>query len=467
MTISASLLNNIPAAVRLARMEALVEASLQLNRASGLNDILQSILELASAQLECERATVFLRDARTGKLHARRMTNADLMEGADDIDRGTNERSDSTSKESLEIVLERGQGIAGYVAETGESLFLNDVQQDPRFDSSTDRRTGYVTRTMLCVPLRNPEGDLRGALQVINHRQGLFSPDDLAYLEAFATLAAVAVEREQLAQESVRARLLSTELELAHSIQQRLLPPAGTLSLPPPYVAWGISQPCYSVGGDAYDVVQLADGDCAFWVADVSGKGIGAALLMASLQIELRTLIHTEPDLARFATELNRRISAIAPSGTYATLFLGVLSAQSQRLRYVNAGHLSPVWMLPGEATDTSQTSSASRLSGTSSAACCTQGGMPIGLMPSTLYEAGEVSFPKKARLVVFSDGLTDAENIAGVSYDEHGAQASIARINPSAAVAEIGQRTLDDLDHFRIGAPAKDDTTLLVIGLD
>jgi sigma-B regulation protein RsbU (phosphoserine phosphatase) len=418
---------NLPQDVRMLRLEALVEASATLNRASGLDDILHSILDLITAQLDCERATAFLRDQRTGKLHARQMTG-----GA-----------------PIEIVLEKGVGLAGYVAETGESLLINDVRSDTRFDPSTDQRTGFITRTMLCVPLRKPGGTIMGTLQAINARRDGFSAVDLAYLESFAAVAAIAVEREQLAQAAFRAQLLSTELELARKIQQRLLPAPGVISLPPPFSAWGMSQACYDVGGDTYDVVMLPSGECAFWVADVSGKGIGAALLMTTLQTELRALVRAERDLARLAFELNKKVTEVAPLGTYATLFLGVLSQEFELLRYVNAGHLPPLWMHKSIAEDRGFEAS----------------GMPIGLLPGSEYEAGVARFVPGEQLAVFSDGVTDAENTAGRTFDFEGLRASLERVE-TRNVNEIGRTFFADLDRFRIGAPAKDDTTFLVVGL-
>lgn len=427
MASATAALSNLPQDVRILRLEALVEASETLNRASGLDDILHAILDLITAQLDCERATAFLRDYRTGKLHARQMTGSS----------------------QIEIVLERGVGIAGYVAETGESLLINDVHADPRFDPSTDLRTGFNTQTMLCVPLRKLEGMSMGALQAINARHGAFSAHDLAYLESFAAVAAVAVEREQLAQEALRSHLLSTELELARKIQQRLLPAPGSINLPQPVSAWGMSQACYDVGGDAYDAIMLPSGECAFWVSDVSGKGIGAALLMTTLQTELRALVRAEPDLARLAFELNKKVTEVAPLGTYATLFLGVLSAERERLSYINAGHLPPLWIHPSGADERDFKPS----------------GMPIGLLPGSVYEAGLVQFGKGERLAVFSDGVTDAENTAGQIYEFEGLRASLKRIE-TRSVGEIGPAFFAELDRFRIGAPAKDDTTFLVIGL-
>jgi serine phosphatase RsbU (regulator of sigma subunit) len=420
-------LSNLPQEVRILRLEALVEASETLNHASGLDEILHAILDLITAQLDCERATAFLSDHRTGKLHARQMTGSS----------------------QIEIVLEKGVGIAGYVAETGESLLINDVHVDHRFDPSTDLRTGFTTKTMLCVPLRKLGGAVMGTLQAINARGGSFSKDDLVYLESFAAVAAIAVEREQLAQEALRAHLLSTELELARKIQQRLLPSSGSINLPRPLSAWGMSQACYDVGGDAYDAVMLPSGECAFWVSDVSGKGIGAALLMTTLQTELRALVRAERDLARLAAELNKRVVEVAPLGTYATLFLGVLSPENELLRYVNAGHLPPLWI--HRRIDDERNFDPS--------------GMPVGLLPGSEYEAGAVRFVAGERLAIFSDGVTDAENTAGQTFDFIGLRASLGRIELKN-VSDIGPSFFSELDRFRIGAPAKDDTTFLLIGL-
>jgi sigma-B regulation protein RsbU (phosphoserine phosphatase) len=302
---------------------------------------------------------------------------------------------------------------------------------------------------MLCVPLRKVGGDVMGTLQAINAGRGDFSAHDLAYLESFAAVAAVAVEREQLAQEAFRSQMLSTELELARKIQQRLLPTPGAIELPQPFSAWGMSQACYDVGGDTYDVVMLPSGECGFWVADVSGKGIGAALLMTTLQTELRALVRAERDLARLASELNRKVTEVAPLGTYATLFLGVLSVEYELLRFVNAGHLPPLWM--HRRINEERVFEAS--------------GMPIGLLPGSTYEAGVVRFVEGERLAIFSDGVTDAENTAGRTFDFEGLRASLEQITARKA-AEIGPTFFADLDRFRIGAPAKDDTTFLIVGL-
>ncbi len=435
MTNATAILKTLPLDVRLVRMEALVQASIVLNQAANLDDILLEILNLISSQLDCERATAFLKDERTGRLHARQMAGSEF----------------------IEIVLEQNRGIVGHTIATGESALVDDAHTDKRFDASIDRRTLYRTRTLLCVPLRTAEGKILGALQAINRRGGkLFSAEDLTYLEAFAVVAAIAVEREQLLHEVVRAHMLSTELQLAHNIQGRLLPTAGVMDLPAPFAAWGISQACYDVGGDMYDAVMLASGECAFWVADVSGKGIGAALLMTSLQTELRALVHTETDLTCLAAELNRRVQSLAPMGTYATLFIGRLSAHNGKLTYVNAGHQPPLW-----ATQSNGACEDGRLQ---------MGGFPIGLLPGASYEEGQVEFADGARLTVFSDGMTDAQNTAGRTFDEAGIAAglcTISRANSNAPVEEIGTGLLADLNRFRIGAPPQDDTTLFVIGLD
>jgi len=240
-------------------------------------------------------------------------------------------------------------------------------------------------------------------------------------------------------------------LDLARKIQQRLLPSSGTINLPPPLTAWGTSQPCFDVGGDSYDSIMLPSGECAFWVADVSGKGIGAALLMSTLQTELRAFVRAEPDLARLATELNARVTDVAPVGTFATLFLGVLNMESGRLRYVNAGHVLPVWLNRQEKDERGFETS----------------GMPIGFLPVSEYLEATTQFHRGERLAIFSDGVTEAENNAGVLYEEAGLAESFVRIDAFQEVERIAEEFFADLDSFRIGAPARDDTTFFVIGFD
>ncbi|MCP9493943.1 MAG: SpoIIE family protein phosphatase [Pyrinomonadaceae bacterium MAG19_C2-C3] len=434
MNTATRFLETLPTDVRLIRMEALVHAGIALNRAANLDEILLEILNHISTQLECDRATAFLLDERTGQLHARQMAGSEF----------------------IEIVMDATRGVVGQVVTTGESMIIDDAHASPYFDDSVDRRTGYHTHTILCVPLLNADGKILGAVQAINRHQGFFSNEELVYLEAFGVLAALAVEREQLMQDAVRSHLLSTELQLARGIQSRLLPNAGNIPLPAPFVAWGISQACYDVGGDMYDAVMLADGECAFWVADVSGKGIGAALLMTTLQTELRALVHTEPDLTKLAAELNRRVQIAAPIGTYATLFVGRLSATNEQLRYVNGGHQPPLWVAGSD---------------THAPASLQTGGFPVGLLPGASYEEGRVGFTRGTRLAVFSDGMTDAQNCAGETYEEAGIIASLNHLPPrddrAPNVEHIGAQLLSDLDRFRIGAPPQDDTTLFVIGLD
>lgn len=428
MQSSISVLKNLPDEVRLERLEALVYASETLNRATDLDQILFSILDLLQEQLDCERATVFLLDKRTDKLHTRQMIGSG----------------------PIEIILDRGVGIAGSVFETSESVVINDVQSDARFDIATDLRTGYLTKTMLCVPLRKVGGETIGVLQAINSRHDFFTESDMTYLESFASVASVAVEREQLVQEALRVKKLSTELELAREIQQRLLPAEGTIKLREPFSAWGLSQSCYDVGGDAYNAIVLPSGRLVFWVADVSGKGIGAALLMNSMQTELRALTLIENDLSKVTKKLNERISEVAPSGTYATLFLGVISHEENHLSYVNAGHVSPVWFNP-KTTETREFKPC---------------GLPIGLFPMSEYDVGETTFANGEHLLIFSDGVTDAVNTDEEMFEDNGLEASLKSINAKDTEG-IGKEFFEILDRYRMGASPTDDTTFLVVGID
>ncbi|MFN2598189.1 MAG: PP2C family protein-serine/threonine phosphatase, partial [Pyrinomonadaceae bacterium] len=151
----------------------------------------------------------------------------------------------------------------------------------------------------------------------------------------------------------------------------------------------------------------------------------------------------------------------------------GVVSARERSLRYVNAGHLLPVWWTPrgGDARAESAANGGASTASVERRAPneCDAGGTPVGLLPEATYEAGACDFAAGARLVVFSDGVTDAENTAGATYECGGVSASLAdaaRSSPADAdPSSLGARLVADLDRFRAGAPAKDDTTLLVVG--
>jgi sigma-B regulation protein RsbU (phosphoserine phosphatase) len=188
------------------------------------------------------------------------------------------------------IRLPVGKGIAGTVAATGETISIPEAYADPRFNRANDQRTGYQTRSILCMPLRNHAGVVVGVLQTLNKRDGKpFSAYDEQVLGSLCAQAAVAVDNAQLVQRDLERQRLMRDMELAREIQLSLLPPC-----PEPMQGWrfaAYSRSCDETGGDYYDFLTHPNA-IDLVVGDVSGHGIGAALFMGTARAFLRALHH-------------------------------------------------------------------------------------------------------------------------------------------------------------------------------
>src|SRR5436305_210385 len=190
---------------------------------------------------------------------------------------------------------------------------------DPRFDRTSDQRTGYRTRSMLCVPIKNRGQRVVGVLQLLNKTNGVFGARDLEFLNGISDHMAIAMENATLHLELLEKQRMEQELALGREVQSRLFPS-------PPVDIKGVelvafSLPCYEVGGDYYDFIELPDGDLGLAIGDVSGKGVVAALIMSSLQAALRVAAPIEDDLARLVARLNALIFRSATGRKYATFF--------------------------------------------------------------------------------------------------------------------------------------------------
>ena len=214
-------------------------------------------------------------------------------------------------------------GLVGACVTTNQAIVVNDTSIDPRFDRDIDRLTGYVTQSVLTLPLRSPEGDVLGALQVLN-KPGGFEECDVKLLGLAASFSVSALVAQKLRQEAEAARLFFRELEIAREVQRHLFP-----SHPPNIPGLDISaycRPAQVVGGDYYDFLYRPDSELWFTVGDVSGKGISAAVLMASLQGSLRTQLNGQPvSVAEVVSELNQATCSSFGQERYTTLFCGRL----------------------------------------------------------------------------------------------------------------------------------------------
>jgi len=246
------------------RLKLVIEAAKALNSTLDLDKLLGVILETALGLVDGDRGTVYLLDAEKKELWSR------VLKGG----------------ERIEIRMPMGSGIAGYVAATGDTLNIPDAYFDTRFNPEIDRVTGYRTRSILCMPMKNRAGMIAGVFQILNKRTGIFTADDESVLDALSVHAAIAVENARLYEQERQKIAMEKDLQAAREVQMTLIPKrvpevAG-------YRFAAVTIPAREVGGDLYDFTAKEPGQLAVCLGDVSGKGLAASLLMANVQATLR-----------------------------------------------------------------------------------------------------------------------------------------------------------------------------------
>ena len=284
-------------------------------------------------------------------------------------------------------------------------------------------------------------GQFLGVLYLDSRRPAAFSRLDRQILDAIAIDAASILDNARLVERERQRQRLEQEISIAHDIQQALLP--RSLRDFPHLAITGTSSPCLAVGGDYFDVFPLSDDCTAFLIADVSGKGLGAALLTTMLQGALSGM-KMGADPAGVFDHINRFLCEHSEVGRYATMFFGTLDSEG-RLEFVNAGHPSPLLIRAGEVDEP-----------------FTEGGLPVGLIPDATYDAFSVALRPGDTLVLYSDGVTEArdpdDEMFGVSRLRE------LLLGQHDTPLEVLQRTiLDSLRSFSRGANQADDITLVL----
>ena len=314
-----------------------------------------------------------------------------------------------------------------------------------------DRRVLEALGAELLLPLAVKDR-LLGILSLGSKRsEEPYSPSDLRLLQVVAAQTAVALENSQLTAEiaretAIRARM-NREIEIAREVQEGLFPQHYPPVAGIEYV--GFCRPALGVGGDYYDFLKVGE-ELGIAVGDVSGKGIPAALLMASLQASLRSqAISTPTDLATLMKRLNALIYEASPANRYATFFYGQYDPPSRRLDYVNAGHNAPMIFRPGNGSV-----EVLRVDG---------GGPVIGLLPAAAYTQCAIALAPGDTFVGYTDGVSEAMNAEDEEWGEE-RMADAIRACLGLHPKEVVDRVMAAADAFVRGAKQHDDMTLVVV---
>jgi serine phosphatase RsbU (regulator of sigma subunit) len=338
------------------------------------------------------------------------------------------------------------QTMVSNVLLEGASLLTSDAMADARFRDHQSVVLQKI-RSAMAVPLLHG-AEILGVLYVDSEESAVaYEEQDLRVLTVLGQMLGTKIENARLDVIARERERLRTEIETARAIQRRLLPQG--LPEVPGYEMMAWQESCEEVGGDLYDAGLLPDGRVQIVLGDVSGKGVGAALLMSSVLGTIRALRPLTPEPDRLVTQLDRHLLQTTETMHYATLFLGVLDPATGRLTYVNGGH--PAAML------VHQDGSVEELGPTD---------VPVGLVdrPGAAFEWAERTFPAGATLVVVSDGVTEAARTFDSPYFGEEMLRSIVQGSAGIPACELCDRIRRALDEFLGDVPRADDATMLVV---
>ena len=322
------------------------------------------------------------------------------------------------------------------------SLLVGDVMSDEVLRARQSIVMQQV-HSLMAVPLQTDDNVL-GLIYVDSpHAWRQFMPSDLNLLTVMANVAAMRIERQRLEAAERSQQIMERELQQAAEIQQQFLPAS------PPRIEGlelaGYNCPCYGVGGDYYDFVTLPDGRILVTLGDVAGKGLPAALLMINLQARVQSLAELGGKPADTVTSLNRALEVTCPSNRFVTFFLSEIDPRTGRIAFCNAGHNPPFLVRAGGEVETLQ-----------------GGGPVLGILPGLSYEGRDCTIEPGDMIVIYSDGVTEANNPAGEEFGEDRLEELLVRINDRPA-SEIVSAINTELEQFVAGAPPMDDITIVV----
>jgi phosphoserine phosphatase RsbU/P len=296
-------------------------------------------------------------------------------------------------------------------------------------------------RSILCAPMLIADSVV-GVLYVDYLVNRMTSEEDVRLIAQIARFAAIKLETTRLREEAIQKRIMDEELKTASVIQRRLLPSAPTGI--DGYSFAGFNRPCRTVSGDYYDFVVRPDGRVYFVIADVSGKGVTAGLLMAGLQASFRIFTRNDPKPAELMRQLNIALKDNLPQSKFVTLFLGRLDTRTGTVEYANAGHTPPLWIQNNAVEELGQTD------------------LVLGVISRAEYNNRTMQLAPGDSLVIFTDGLSEAEGIEQEEQATASLQKKLETLHGATAAditLAIQQVVLTNID-----TPVNDDVTLVVV---
>ena len=399
----------------------LLELGTKISVSLETSQLLEQILDLVFQVVRYDAAGIYLVDKKT------QWINQQAIRGYDP------NREDA-------VRLKVGRGLIGWVAKTGRPVIVPDVLRDDRYVNAR-----ALTRSELVAPLR-AGSEVIGAFNLESDEPDAYEPEDLELVMTFASQAAVAIERTRLHAEVLETRRLEEELSIGQRIQRTFLPERD-----PKVPGFDIAGAYYSsglVGGDYYDYVRIAEGHLGIVVADVSGKGIPAALIMAAFRASLIAEVRNNYAIRTVFAKVNKLLWESIEIERFVTAIYGVLDIHGRKFTYVNAGHNTG--LLYRAATD-----SFDLLEST---------GPLLGTLEMATFKERQVEIRPGDILTLYTDGVTESMSAAGELFGEDRLR-DVIRARRGGTAAELARAIRETAGAFAGGEPEDDLTLVLVKG--
>ncbi|PLX90886.1 MAG: hypothetical protein C0614_00155 [Desulfuromonas sp.] len=404
-------------------LQTILQISQALTAERDLDRLLWLIISACSRLVDADRSSLFI------------------------VDQSRDELWTKVAEQTTTIRLPMGSGIAGTVAKEGQTLNIVDAYQDQRFNPIVDHKSGYRTKSVLCMPLINSSGEVVGVIETINKKNGkAFTARDEQLLGALCSHAAIALDNARLLRQDLAHQSLLHELELAHSIQQGLLPQSA-----PSISGWTFAiyqSPCEQTGGDYHDFIPHAHCQAVdVVVGDVSGHGVSAALLMSTARAFLRALDQDSTRPGQLLEQINHLLVQDMADDRFMTMVVCRLD-ESGHVRYASAGHEPPIVFRTenGYCDENVETD------------------LLLGMLDGVGY--AEYVLPPLNRgdlLVLCTDGVFEA--VSPHTGEVWGMERlrELVRKQASVGASALCQKIMESISDYTDHSPQKDDITLLI----
>jgi sigma-B regulation protein RsbU (phosphoserine phosphatase) len=388
-----------------------------------LSELLDNIMDLICENLPMDRAIMMLKEGNPAQFIPKviRINDKNLKD------------------QKIQV----SKSIINMAVDKNSSLLTSDAQADTRF-KAMESIIKFNIHSAMCVPLWNNR-EIIGIIysdRISNLEQ--FTEEDLRLLTLLSNLAAVKIENAKLIDQAIEKEKMEKELALAAKIQEDFLPKEN-----PPckkFEIVGYNTPCYQVGGDYYDFIDIDPSRLGIVIADVSGKGVGASLLMASLRAALHSEVHSGYKIEEMAVKLNDFVHRSSAPNAFITFFFCELNKESGELKYINAGHNPPLII--------DKKGNLKRMESS---------GLCLGMFPSSTYEVKKVKINAGEMAVLYTDGITESRSKDNKEFDEKGL-IKLLRKHAKSQAPKILKKIYEELDSFTAGADRMDDMTLVIM---